>query len=144
MIYLGADHGGFTLKEKLKGWLKSWGMEFEDLGNYSIVPNDDYPDFAAKVCGSVKEGDKGILVCRTGQGMAIAANRFPHIRAILGSSIEGVRRGRSDEDANVLALAADLTDSNIAEEITKTFFETQFSNEERHNRRIAKLADAIG
>lgn len=142
MIYLGADHGGFELKEKLKGWLKGWGVEFEDMGNFSLTPNDDYPDFAAKVAGSIKGEDRGILICRTGQGMAMAANRFSHVRALLANSVEGIKRGRGDEDANLLSVAADLTTEEDVKNMVQVFLNTPFSGEERHLRRIGKLTNA--
>lgn len=142
MIYIGADHGGFALKEKLKGWLKEWGMSYEDLGNYSVVPNDDYPDFAAKVAGSIKDKeDRGILVCRTGQGMAIAANRFPHIRALFAHDLESIKRGREDENGNILAVAADFTSEEDAKKLVETFLTSPFTGQERHVRRIEKLTN---
>lgn len=140
MIYLGADHGGYELKEKVKGWLTEWGMEFEDMGNYKIEPADDYPDFAAQVAGSLQhEDDRGILVCRTGHGMYIAANRYPDVRAILAVSESSIKRAREDEDVNVLAIAADFISLEEAKVLIKTFLEAPFTGKERHLRRIEKI-----
>lgn len=140
MIYLGSDHGGYELKEKLKGWLKEWGREFEDLGNYKLEPSDDYPDFAAQVAGAIKENDQGILVCRTGHGMYIAANRFPGVRAILATTPESITRAREDENVNVLSIAGDFTEPEKAKELVKTFLEAPFTGQERHLRRIDKIS----
>jgi ribose 5-phosphate isomerase B len=144
MIYLGSDHGGFELKQKLMAWLQDQGREFEDLGNTEFEQGDDYPDFAFKVVQALGEGDQGILLCRSGQGMAMAANRSPHTRAIVGLNVEEVKRGRNDEDANVLVLAGDFLEEDEAKKITETFLNTPFSKEERHQRRIQKLSKSDG
>ena len=141
MIYLGSDHGGFKLKEVLRNWLTDSGQVFTDDGDLTLQLEDDYPDFAFKVVKDIRgKEDKGILICRTGQGMAIAANRFDHIRAILGQNQEEVKRGREDEDSNVLVLAADFTNEEEAKKLVETFLKTPFSNEERHKRRIEKIS----
>ena len=141
MIYLGSDHGGFKLKENLRTWLTEWNQVFTDDGDLTLQLEDDYPDFAFKVAKDIRgKEDKGILICRTGQGMAIAANRFAHIRAILGQNQEEVKKGREDEDANVLVLAADFLNEEEAKRLVETFLKTPFSNEERHRRRIEKIS----
>ncbi len=141
MIYLGSDHGGFKLKEVLRTWLTEGGQIFTDDGDLTLQLDDDYPDFAFKVAKDIRSGeDRGILICKTGQGMAIAANRFPHIRAILGQNQEEVKKGREDEDANVLVLAADFINEEEAKKLVETFLQTPFSNEDRHKRRIEKIS----
>lgn len=140
MIYLGSDHGGIELKSKIRGWLTEWALEYEDMGNFTIVPNDDYPDYAGKVAVAMRANqDRGILICRTGHGMVMSANRFPTVRAILAVSVDSIKRGRNDEDANVLAIAADFTTVEDAKDMVKTFLETPFSGGERHLRRINKV-----
>lgn len=140
MIYLGSDHGGFKLKEKLRTWLTELGQVFTDDGDLTLQLEDDYPDFAFKVAKDIRsEKDKGVLICRTGQGMAIAANRFPHVRAILGLNEQEIKKGREDEDANVLVLAADFLNEEEAKKLVEIFLKTPFSNEDRHKRRIEKI-----
>lgn len=141
MIYLGADHRGFELKEKLKVFLPDLGYEYEDLGASIYNKEDDYPDFARLVGKRVIENqeNKGILVCGSGIGIAIAANKTRGIRAGTAFKPEQVRAAVNDEDLNILSLAADYLSEDEAKEIVKTFLETKFSNEERHKRRINKI-----
>ncbi len=140
MIYLGADHRGFELKEKIKTWLKSWGYEFEDLGNDHLDSEDDYPDFAIKVAKKLgKEGNFGILVCETGVGMDITANRFPRVRCGLACSQQQVRIAKRDDNLNCLALPADFLSEDEATGIVHIFLETQFSGGEKYLRRLKKI-----
>src|SRR5579872_7074158 len=139
MIYIGSDHEGFQLKETVKSYLKSLGYEFIDEGPETLVPGDDYPVFAKKVCNVIKDGDKGILICDTGIGMSIVANRFKHIRAALCGSIFDAVRAREHNDANVLVMGAKTTELDTVRTIVKVFFDTEFSNEERHIRRIHEI-----
>src|SRR3989344_1851366 len=141
-IYLGADHRGFELKEKLKEWLKDHGYAVEDLGAHKLEPEDDYPDYAIAVAHKVAEApdeNRGILLCGSGVGMDIAANRVNGIRAALSFNAAVAKQSREHEDANVLVLAADWLAPDDAGEILKTFLETPFSGEERHVRRIGKM-----
>jgi ribose 5-phosphate isomerase B len=148
IIYLGADHRGFNLKEKIKTWLKEWGYEFEDLGNTQLDPEDDYPDFAAAVVEKVArvairpEVDKtlGILICGSGVGMDVVANKIKGIRCGLGFEVEQIRAARREDDINCLALAADYLSDAQAKEFVKTFLETEFLGEEKYRRRIEKIA----
>lgn len=143
MIYIGADHRGFTLKEHLKKCLADWGTPFEDAGNTVLDPNDDYPDFAKTVAEKVSQNTnehRGILICGSGIGMAVAADKFPGIRAGLCASVRLVEMGRRDDDINILALAADVTDEKTAQDIARGFLHTPFSGEEHHRRRIEKIA----
>ena len=147
MIYLGADHRGYELKEKIKSLLSSWGYEFEDMGAYEYNKDDDYPDFATAVAMAVTlslskgEPSRGVLICGSGIGVAIAANKIKGIRAGTAMKVEQARASVNDEDLNVLAISADYTSEQDAEGIVKTFLETKFSGEERHLRRINKIKE---
>ena len=140
-IFLGADHRGFALKEKVKSWLIELGHQYEDCGAHEYNQSDDYPDFSQAVSKKILESSdsKGIIICGSGVGVAVAANRFKGIRAGTAISKEQIRDSVSDEDTNVLAISADYTTKNDAKDIVKIFLETKFSGEERHIRRINKL-----
>ena len=143
-IYLGADHGGFDLKEHLKDVLKNNGYDVVDCGALKHVEGDDYPDFAIAVAKNVSamlDRSRGILICRSGFGMDIAANKFPGIRAVLPGSPDHAYQARHDDDANILCFAADFIDATSAENITKIFLSTPFAKEERYARRLLKIAD---
>ena len=142
MIYLGSDHAGFELKEKIKEWLKDWGYEFEDLGAHEFDPKDDYPDFALKVCEKIiKEGGKGILICGTGQGMDRVANKIPGIYAAVCWDEETAKYARLHGNTNVLCIGGRVLGEEKAKKIIKIWLETPFSNEERHIRRINKIKE---
>jgi ribose 5-phosphate isomerase B len=140
-VYLGADHGGFALKEHLKTWLLSVDSKVEDCGAFSLDPADDYPQFAQVVAHKVLEhaGSFGVLLCRSGGGMEIAANRFEGVRAVQCLNTDEAKHAREHNDANVLVLPADELDEKTAERVTQTFISTQFSNEERHKKRIEMI-----
>ena len=141
MLYLAADHGGFELKNHLKQFLEARGYQIEDLGPHTLEPLDDYPDYAFEAAKKItSDQDKAILVCRTGQGMAIAANRYAHIRAAVALSEEIVHRSREDENTNVIVMAADYTDQELAQRIALAFIEGPFTGQERHRRRIGKIS----
>ena len=141
MIYLGADHRGFRLKERIKKYLKEIGKEFEGLGNRKFDPNDDYPDFAKRVAKAVSRSPKnrGILVCGSGLGMSIAANKFRGVRAALCFNEKMAELSRRHNNANILCLAADFLPLAKIKKIIKIWLETKFSKEERHKRRIKKI-----
>lgn len=146
MIYLGADHRGFKLKETLKSFLKEEGYQFEDLGNTIYDPSDDYPDFAAKVAEKVSENPKenrGILFCGSGVGMDIVANKFKSVRsALVWSADEAlVKQSRQHDDSNVLSLPANHLTEDQAKTIVKLWIETSFLEVERHIRRIQKIEE---
>lgn len=143
MIYLGADHRGFELKEKIKSWLSAWGYDFEDKGAFEYNKDDDYPDFALAVAEEATRdpNNKGILICGSGIGVAIAANKIKDIRAGTAMKSEQARASVNDEDLNVLALPADYLDEAEAQEIVKKFLETKFSGAERHVRRLNKIKE---
>ena len=145
MIYIGADHRGFELKEKIKSWLSAWGHEYEDCGALEYNKDDDYPDFAKEVAEAVTlrqaqgQDVKGILVCGSGIGVAIAANKIKNARAGTAMKPEQVKASVNDEDLNMVALPADYLNDDEAEKIIKVFLETKFSNAERHVRRVDKI-----
>lgn len=141
-IYLGADHRGFNLKEHLKSVLKNEGYDVVDVGAPVYDQNDDYPDYArpvAKHVGEAPEIDRGILICGSGFGMTIAANKYKNVRAALPASPDHAYQARHDSDANVLCLAADFVDEATADQIVKTFLATPMGKEDRYARRIEKL-----
>jgi len=146
VIYIGSDHRGYELKEKAKEWLKEFGYECEDMGAQELNKDDDYPDFAKAVADKVVQNDtaRGILVCGSGIGVAIAANKIKGIRAGTAMKPEQVRASVNDEDLNVLAISADYTDEEQIKEIIKTYLEAKFSGEERHIRRINKIKELEG
>lgn len=138
-IALGADHAGVSLKEELKVWLLTRGHEVKDFGTFSTEAVD-YPDHAAAVASAVAGGaaERGLLVCGTGIGMAIAANKVPGVRAVACTDAYTARLSREHNDANVLALGARLTAPDAAVEILRTWLEATFEGG-RHARRVAKL-----
>ena len=142
MIYLGADHRGFKLKEKIKKWLDEWGQEYEDVGPFEYDKDDDYPVYASKVAESVVEpDDRGIIICGSGVGVDEVANKFDGIRSGLAINIEQIRSARHDDNINVLAIAADFIAEEDAQDIVKTFLETPFAGEERFMRRLGEIED---
>jgi len=140
-VAIGADHAGFSLKEDIKGLLAGLGIDVEDVGTGS-TESVDYPDFAARVARGVAEGvfDRGILVCGTGIGMAMAANKIAGVRAAPATGLEGARLSRQHNDANVLTLGARITAPALALDIVRTFLETPFEGG-RHRHRVDKIAD---
>lgn len=145
MIVLGADHNGFALKEALKAWLGKRGEKVIDV-QAKKKNNDDYPSIAAEVAKkvSLKKGSVGILICGSGTGMAIAANRFPRIRAALCPTIPFAKKAREDEDANVLVLSSWWMTAHGARAVTHMFLKTKFSGAKRHRRRINQLGRTNG
>ncbi|HEY1240813.1 MAG TPA: ribose 5-phosphate isomerase B [Bryobacteraceae bacterium] len=140
-IAIGADHGGFILKEKLRARLAGMGHEVTDFGTDS-TDSCDYPEFAQAVGQTVADGQahRGLLICTTGIGMAIAANKISGVRAAPAQSDDEVRMTREHNDANILTLGARYVDERRALELIRVFLETDFSGGERHVRRVAKLA----
>ena len=140
-IAIGADHAGFQLKEKLRDYLRSEGHEVVDLGTTSSE-STDYPDFAAAVARKVSSGDaeRGVLVCSSGVGMSIAANKIHGVRAALGTHADEVALVRGHNDANVLTLGAKFTEEPEAKQLLDVFLTTPFEGG-RHARRI-QLIDA--
>ncbi len=146
-IYLGSDHRGFALKGKLVAYLKEAGLTVEDVGDEQLDPEDDFPQFAGRcataVLGSEDEAARGILICGSGQGMCMAANRFKGIRATLGHDAEAARSARNDDDSNILCLPAELIEKSDWEPIVKAFLDTLFAAAPRYIRRIKEM-DELG
>jgi ribose 5-phosphate isomerase B len=140
-IAIAADHAGFLLKEALRDKLSAAGHELLDFGAFS-GESTDYPDYAFAVAEQVASGEaaRGILICSTGIGMSIAANKVAGIRAALGTSDEGVQLTRAHNDANVIALGAKFLSSDDAERLVSIFLTTEFDGGARHARRIEKIS----
>ena len=140
MIYLGADHGGFSFKEKIKEFLNELKIEYQDLGNTKFEPEDDFPDFAVAVAKKVVEtGGQGILFCTSGLGMCIAANKIKGIRAVSITSKKSAEQSREHLDANILCLGEHVVSFRDARRIIKTWLETDFFNKEKYVRRLNKI-----
>ncbi len=139
-LALGCDHGGFPLMQEVKKHLDSQGISYTDFGTYS-EDSCDYPDYAEKAAMAVKNGecDKGILICGTGIGISIAANKIPGIRAALCADSYSAEMTRRHNDANMLAMGARVTGAGQALKIVDTFLSTDFEGG-RHAKRIAKIA----
>lgn len=142
MIAIGSDHGGFALKQEILAHLRSRGLEFKDFGTYSEA-SCDYPIFAKAVARAVAEGEceRGILICGTGIGVSITANKQPGIRCALCGDCFSAKATREHNDANILALGARVVGPGLALLIVDTFLDTPFSNDERHIRRISLIED---
>lgn len=139
-IAIGGDHAGYLLKDVIVPYLRELGHEVQDFGTNG--PNSvDYPDFAAAVCEKVVSGevDKGILICGTGIGMSIAANKVPGIRCALVHDLFSAKATREHNDTNVLAMGERVIGPGVAQEIVKVWLETEFSQGERHQNRISKV-----
>jgi len=140
MIYLGADHGGFSFKEKIKEFLNELKVEYQDLGNLKFEPEDDFPDFAAAVAKKVSEsGGKGILFCTSGLGMCIAANKFKGIRAASITSKKSAQQSREHLDANIICLGEHVVSFRDAKKIIRVWLETDFFNKSKYIRRLEKI-----
>ena len=145
MIYLGSDHRGFELKKLIRQWLAEWQYEFLDVG--SNDPNneeDDYNDYAIVVAKRLtdqgkRENDMGVLICGSGVGMSIAANRVKGVRCGLCNSVEQTEAARKEDDVNCLALGAEYLSEDKAKKVVEAFLKTEFGGEERYVRRIHKL-----
>jgi ribose 5-phosphate isomerase B len=140
IIAIGADHGGFVLKEDLVVFLQGLGHEVHDLGAYSNEPSD-YPDFARAISRDilVKNAERGILICGSGVGAGIAANKFPGIRAATCHDSFSAHQGVEDDNMNVLCLGARVIGHELAKEITKIWISAKFSGADRHRRRLSKI-----
>ncbi|MBI4148827.1 ribose 5-phosphate isomerase B [Candidatus Woesearchaeota archaeon] len=143
MIYLGADHAGFALKEELKKYLaKISPEEVVDVGSFDPHSTDDYPDYAKLVARQVQKSrkNKGILICGTGTGMVIAANKFKGIRAVCAYDAYTAKMSRLHNDANILCLRGRKFSTAKQKRVLKLWLSTSFSGHARHRRRIAKLS----
>lgn len=141
-IALGSDHGGFVLKEQIKAYLINKGYEIEDFGTYNSE-SVDYPTFAMKAALAVSKGEceKGIVICSTGIGISIAANKVKGVRAALCGDLLSARLTREHNDTNILALGAFIVAEKLAYAIVDTWLGTEFSHDERHQRRIDGITE---
>ena len=142
MIALGSDHGGYGLKQDIIGYLEEKGIEYKDYGCYDESPCD-YPVFGKKAAQAVVSGEceKGILICGTGIGISIAANKIKGVRAALCHDVFSAKATREHNDANMLAMGARVVGPGLALMIVDTFLNTEFSNAERHQKRIDMLEE---
>lgn len=141
-VYLATDHAGFLLKEEVKKFLEEKGYQVEDCGAFELNNDDDYPDFISVAARKVSENnEKGIVFGKSGAGEAIVANKIKGIRGILGVNKENIELARQHNDANILSLGSDFVDYEKAKELTEVFLKTEFSNEQRHLRRIEKIRE---
>jgi len=141
-VAIGADHGGFVLKTELVIYLTQAGHILLDLGTFSSAAVD-YPDYARVVAEAVRghNADRGILICGSGVGACVAANKFPGIRAAICHDTFSARQGVEDDNMNVLCLGARVIGTELAKELVRTFLAATFSNAERHVRRVAKVGE---
>ena len=142
MIAIGSDHGGFALKKALMAHLEKRGLAYQDFGTYDEA-SCDYPVYAKKVARAVADGtcERGILICGTGIGVSITANKIPGIRAALCGDCFSAEATRLHNDANVLCMGARVVGEGLALKIADTFLDTPFSRDERHIRRISLIED---
>ncbi len=140
-VYIAADHGGFKLKEKLKQYVMRLGYEGMDFGARAYKPGDDYPDYVIPLAEKVARDKRalGIVLCRNGQGVCIAANKVRGARAVTGFSKKMAASTRRDDNANVLCLPADYISEREAKEIVKIWLRTKFSGAKRHVRRLKQV-----
>jgi ribose 5-phosphate isomerase B len=142
-IYIGSDHNGYDYKQKITDFLRRSGHEVIDEGDVDKNPEDDFPQFASKVCSAVLADDGkdsfGMLICGSGQGMCMAANRFKRIRASLCWNLEEARSARNDDDSNVLCLSSKYLEMTDVEAIITTWLATPFAGAPRFKRRIKEM-----
>jgi len=140
-VAMGADHGGYELKVELLPWLEEQGHEILDLGAHDPDPDDDYPDYAEAVAGAVACGDarRGIVICGSGVGACIAANKVPGVRACLCHDTYSAHQGVEHDDMNVLCLGARVVGVELAQELIEAFLNAGFIDEGRFRRRLDKV-----
>ena len=142
MVYIGADHKGYRLKNSIRDWMRSSGYDCTDLGNKEYNTEDDYTDIAIVLAEKVvSERSRGILICGSGVGVCVAGNKVTGVRAALVTNEKQARLSREDDDANILCLSADTVSDEINRQIVEVFLETTFSSKENHIRRINKIKE---
>lgn len=142
-IFLGADHRGYELKEKIAKWLFEMEYPYQDLGAYHLDPKDDYTKFASEVGSLVAKtpNSRGVLLCGSGVGVDVMANKFDGVRSSIGKDVFQVEAGRNDDDMNILVIAADYTNEKEAKAMLIAFLETQFSGKARYERRLQEIKE---
>jgi ribose 5-phosphate isomerase B len=145
-VAVGADHAGFPLKEKMIEAIREAGHQVIDCGAERMIPGDDYPDYAERVAIAIRDGqaDRGVLICGSGVGASVAANKFLGIRAALCHDTFSAHQGVEDDSMNILCLGARVVGPSLAEELVIAFLRARFSNAERHARRLAKIVGFEG
>jgi len=140
-IFTGADHRGYLLKEKINSWVFEWGYTFTDVGALIIDPFDDFTKYVSEVASLVANtrGSRGVVLCGSGVGADILANKFDGIRASIGKDKNQIKKGRSDDDMNILVLAADFTKDEEAKEMLKQFLDTKFKGKSRFKKRLQEI-----
>jgi ribose 5-phosphate isomerase B len=142
MIYLGADHGGFSFKEKIKGFLNELKIEYQDFGNTKFEGDDDFVDYAILVAKKVAETNgKGILFCTNGLGMCVTANKIKGIRAVVPTTKKVAQQSREHLDANILCVGEHVVSFREAKKIIKIWLETEFFNKDKYIRRLKKIEE---
>src|SRR3989339_1779 len=140
MIYIGADHRGFEFKEKIKTWLTENEFDYEDVGAFELNLDDSFVDFAELVAEKIVNfDDRGIIICGSGVGVDVVANRHENVRSGLAIDVDQIRSAREDDDINILALAADHTPEVEILDIVSTFLNTDFSSEEKYHDRVRQF-----
>jgi ribose 5-phosphate isomerase B len=139
-IAIGSDHAGFLLKETLIDLIQKWGYQLQDYGTHSLDPVD-YPDSVRAVCEALRKGDcsEGIILCGSGVGACVVANKFPGIRAALCHDTYSAHQSREHDDCNVLCMGPRVIGEKLAQEIAQTWLKAEFTGEDRHVRRLNKL-----
>ncbi|MEM6698682.1 MAG: RpiB/LacA/LacB family sugar-phosphate isomerase [Bacteroidota bacterium] len=142
-IGLAADHGGFALKEQIATWIKKYGHEVQDFGALTYDAQDDYPDFIIPLAQAVAKGEvnRGIAVCGSGVGAAIAANKVKGAKASVITDAYSAAQGVEHDAMNVMCLGGRITGIAVAEQLVKNYLEAQYTGEERHDRRLGKVED---
>ena len=145
-VALAADHAGFQMKGEVAPWLQEQGYQVLDLGAFSHESADDYPDFAEAVGQAVVSGkaERGILVCGSGVGASVAANKVPGVRACLCHDVYSAHQGVEHDDINVLCLGARVVGIELVKDLALAFLSARFTGEERHRRRLGKVAAIEG
>jgi ribose 5-phosphate isomerase B len=140
-VFIGSDHRGYELKEKIAKWLFEMDHAYQDLGAQSLDPHDDFTKYAEEVASLVakNEGSRGVLLCGSGVGVEIVANKFDGVRAGIGENVLQVEKGRNDDDMNVLVIAADYTSEKEAKAMLIAFLETPFSGKVRYEKRLQEI-----
>lgn len=140
-IAVGSDHAGFELKQSVAAYLGRLGHQIVDVGPYEIDPSDDYPDYAEKVAAAVLDGrgERAILICGSGVGASVAANKIPGVRAGLCHDTYSAHQGVEHDDMNVLVLGSRVIGTELANELARAYLGAKFTAEERHVRRVGKV-----
>lgn len=145
-IFIGADHRGYELKDKITTYIQDKNIRVEDMGNFVYDPDDDFPDYSQKVAQAVLQNPKdhlGIVICGSGAGVSIAANRYKGIYSVVGINPQHVSDSRRDDHINVLAIAANFTSEEDAQKMVDAYMETHPEHKEKYTRRLKKVDSVL-